>query len=68
MIISKETVSMAKSRPRKNQSGITIFNKCSGAGSWQYCRYTNSPLGITPLKEIGSLHGNQEPIRPFRFT
>ena len=23
-----------------------------GAGSRQYCRYTKSPLGITPLKEI----------------
>ena len=23
-----------------------------GAGSSQYCRYTKSPLGITPLKEI----------------
>ena len=31
---------------------IIIFNICLGAGSRQYCRYTKSPLGITPLKEI----------------
>ena len=32
---------------------ITIFKICLGAGSRQYCRYTKSPLGITPfLKEI----------------
>ena len=29
-----------------------IIFKCLGAGSRQYCRYTKSPLGITPLKEI----------------
>ena len=29
-----------------------IFNVCLGAKSRQYCRYTKSPLGITPLKEI----------------
>ena len=27
-------------------------NICFGAGSRQYCQYTKSPLGITPLKEI----------------
>ena len=27
-------------------------NKCLGAGSRQYCQYTESPLVITPLKEI----------------
>ena len=31
---------------------MIIFNICLGAGSRQYCRYTKSPLGITPLKEI----------------
>ena len=31
---------------------LIIFNICLGAGSRQYCRYTKSPLGITPLKEI----------------
>ena len=29
-----------------------LLNICSGGGSRQYCRYTKSPLGITPLKEI----------------
>ena len=29
-----------------------FFKVCLGAGSRQYCRYTKSPLGITPLKEI----------------
>ena len=31
---------------------ILIFNICLGAGSRQYCQYTKSPLGVTPLKEI----------------
>ena len=31
---------------------MIIFKICLGAGSRQYCRYTKSPLGITPLKEI----------------
>ena len=34
------------------QYEIIIFNVCLGAGSRQYCRYTKSPLSITPLKEI----------------
>ena len=29
-----------------------MFNVCLGAGSREYCRYTKSPLGIAPLKEI----------------
>ena len=31
---------------------LYFLNICLGAGSKQYCRYTRSPLGITPLKEI----------------
>ena len=31
---------------------LIILNICLGAGGRQYCRYTKSPLGITPLKEI----------------
>ena len=30
----------------------SVSHVCLGAGSRQYCRYTISPLGITPLKEI----------------
>ena len=33
-------------------SAAKTVNVCLGAGSRQYCRYTKSPLSITPLKEI----------------
>ena len=33
---------------------VIIFNVCLGAGSRQFCRYTKSPLGITPLRKFGS--------------
>ena len=43
---------------------IIIFNICLGAGSRQYCRYTKSPLGITPLKEIWESPQVKENPRP----
>ena len=42
---------------RQSETGTTnfeiiIFYICLGAGSRQYCRYSNSHLGITPLKKF----------------
>ena len=46
---------------------MIIFNVCLGAGSRQYCRYTKSPLGITPLKEIWESPGVKENLTSVGF-
>ena len=43
------------------------FLMCLSAGSRQYCRYTKSPLVITPLKEIWATPRVNENLTSVRF-
>ena len=51
-IIARRKAQMRAYKDARKNGVAIIFNVCLGAGSRQYCRYTKSPLGITPLKEI----------------
>ena len=51
-LTKKNTLNQLKEATLWEIMGNYIFKICLGAGSRQYCRYTKSPLGITPLKEI----------------
>ena len=51
-VVSLGLVTLRQSETGTTNFEIIIFNICLGAGSRQYGRYTKSPLGITPLKEI----------------
>ena len=47
----KQMLKLNSDTHNRNTRFSNLNFNCLGAGSRQYCRFTKSPLGITPLKE-----------------